>query len=445
VPELEKQLSIQRADMDEQDARIDKLEAKLKALAAALDRAGAAKPATGSSPTVASGNEFAGLRVTGYAQAQYEHHADSEDQLAPGGTPLNQNRFLLRRTRLKVEREWDFTSLMVEFDGNTVRGPAFGLQHAEVSAFLRDRAIEGSAPMLKVTLGLFDNPFGYELLESPRFRPFVERSALSRGFFPAEPDLGVRFSGKLAWFRYAVAAVNGQPLGDRTGFVLQDPNQHKDVVGRVGVDVEVAKTFAVAGGVSVLNGKGFHAGSDPSKSILVFTDLNENGSINPGETTILPATVGSPSLNFTRWAVGADLEFDLKTAYGRTRLYGEFTAGVNMDRGLFIADPVGASVDSRELGYYVAVVQDVTRHGLIGFRYDSYNPNSDFFDTRGGRLIPTTQTLTTYSPLVALELPERARLVFEYDFIRDSLARNLQGVPVDRKNDTWTVRLQGQL
>ena len=117
-----------------------------------------------------------------------------------------------------------------------------------------------------------------------------------------------------------------------------------------------------------------------------------------------------------------------------------------MDRGIFVADPVAAGgSDSRELGYYVAVVHDVCRYGFIGFRYDSYDPNSDFLDKRKGKLLPASQTVTTLSPLVGFQLPGHAKLSAQYDFVDDSQGRDDQGVPTDRANNAWTIRLQGEL
>ena len=223
---LQKEVSAQRADIDEQDARIDALEKQLKALKSAeAPKTEPKKPAEAPATTAPADGPW---KVSGYLQAQYEFHQDSEDQLQQGGVLLNQNRFLLRRTRLKVLRDWQYGSMMVELDANTVKGAAIGLQHAEISLAYRN---QDYTPLVQVTLGLFDNPFGREVLESPRDRPFMERSLASRGFFPAEPDLGVRVSGQAAWFRYSVAVVNGQPLGDRLGFALQDPNAHR---GRAG-------------------------------------------------------------------------------------------------------------------------------------------------------------------------------------------------------------------
>jgi hypothetical protein len=116
-----------------------------------------------------------------------------------------------------------------------------------------------------------------------------------------------------------------------------------------------------------------------------------------------------------------------------------------MDRALFVADPILTGLDQRELGYYVGVVQDVMGYGVVGFRFDSYDPNSDAFDKRQGLLLPYSQAIKTYSPMIGLVLPERARLLLQYDIVRDALARSSLGVPTDLKNNVLTLRLQVQL
>jgi len=439
--ELEKQVALQRADIDEQDARIQELEAQLKALAQAT-----APPPPKAAPIEPPPHAIAALdeslQVRGYVQAQYESHQDSEDQLLPGGTPLNQNRFLVRRARIRLDRLWTYGGVMIELDANTVRGPAIGIQHAEATLAYRN---PDHTPMVSATLGLFDNPFGREVLESPRERVFMERSYASRAFFPAEPDLGLRAAGEVDWFRYSVAVVNGQPLGDRTGFILQDPNSHKDVLGRVGVAVGIKPTLRFSGGVSVLNGQGFRSGSDSTKNTIVWRDIDENGQFSLGEFQGVPGASAVAAKNFARWLVGADLAFELDTKLGKTLIAGELSAGSNMDRNVFIADPVTTGVDQREVGYYVAVVQEFRQGPIAGLRFDSYNPNSDFLDAQAGKLVPTSQTVRTISPVVGFRVPHRARLLFQYDFVHDALARDAAGVPTDKKNNTWTLRLQGEL
>lgn len=441
---------MQRADLDEQDARIAELEKQLKS----LKQPQAAAPAvTTSVPTkkddvtqkqaAPAGAPSETWKITGYLQSQYENHQDSEDQLAQGGVLLNKNRFVLRRARLKIARDWQYGSTMLELDANTVNGPAIGVQHAEVSLAYRN---EDQTPLVQVTMGLFDNPFGREVVESPRERPFMERSFASREYFPSEPDLGVRVSGSAAWFRYSVAVVNGQPLGDRTGYALQDPNSHKDVLGRVGVDVSLPSSLRIVGGVSVLDGEGFHPGTDATKNTLVWRDnVSEDGIVQLPEIIGIPGVAATPSKNFNRWLVGADLGFEFLSKLGSTHVFGELSVASNMDRNQFIADPTTGGFDEREYGWYAEFYQEFAQGPIVGARYDVYQPNSDFLDSRGGQSIPTTQTVSTFSPLLGFQIPHKARLVAEYDFIHDSMARNALGVPVDKKNNIWTIRLQGEL
>jgi hypothetical protein len=46
---------------------------------------------------------------------------------------------------------------------------------------------------------------------------------------------------------------------------------------------------------------------------------------------------------------------------------------------------------------------------------------------------------------VGVTLPDRARLSFQYDVIKDHLARKKDGTLTDLKNNAWTLRLQVDL
>jgi hypothetical protein len=380
------------------------------------------------------------VNISGYAQLQYESHRNSEDQLQQGASLLNQNRFVARRVRLEISRRYDYVGYLVELDGNTTNGPSLGLHRAEGSVFYPGDA-PGQATLLEFTAGLLKLPFGYETPESSRNRWFMERTTASRAFFPNEVDVGIRLHGAWKFLRYGVALTNGEPKG--TTFQLRDPNRAKDVLLRLGADVPVGDSLNISGGFSYLAGKGFHAGDDATKSRIVWTDRNENGAIDNGELTGVPGTAAVPSQNFRRWAIGGDLQIKFRSKLGWTSLFTEAVAAVNLDRS---ADPIGSGMmDAREFGWHVGFTQEITRYGLIGFRFDSYNPDSDLLDSRGGQFLPNNQTISTYSPVIGLAIPDRARLVFQYDFVRDKLGRDNTGVPTDLPNDQWTLRLQVNL
>jgi hypothetical protein len=388
-----------------------------------------------------------GYRISGYFQTQHESHQDSEDQLNQSMGLLNQNRFVLRRGRVRIGRDWDYASVLVEFDGNTVRGPAFRWQKAEASLVYGRSKKEDVAPLVQFTMGIFDLPFGYELVESPKSRPFMERSLGGRALWPSEPDVGARLSGQVKFLRYAVALTNGEPLDEKSGFGLQDPNNNKDVTVRLGAITSPWPKVTASGDITYNAGRGFHPGTAATKSaIAVWQDKDHNGLVSADELVGSPTSAATPSMNFSRWALGADVQFAFETKLGKSMIYGEIVVAQNLDRGLFISDPnaVGGTV-TRQLSYYVAFVQQITPYGLVGFRTDFYNPNADFFDQRAGQQIPTSQSIRNYSPIAGLVLPDRAKLLVQYDIQSNLLGRDTSGVPTHYANNTLTLRLQVNL
>jgi len=386
-----------------------------------------------------------GLLIGGYLQGQFELNQLSEDQQLQGGEPLNQDRFSLRRGRLRLDRGWDYAAGTLELDASTTAGPRVGIRRAEASLLYRGTNPDNLPPLLMVTIGVTDLPFGYELMESARVRAFMERSLASLSLFPTEMDAGLKVSGAAGFLRYAVAITNGEPLTPDA--LPRDPNASKDFSGRFGFDVDPSERFGLSGGASFATGKGFHPGRQATKDQVGWRDLNEDGIATSDEFYGIPRQDASPSVNFGRWVLGVDLQLDLDVVpgLGKTKLYAEGYVAKNYDRGLFGADPLASGSDQREVGYYAALLQRITDYGLIGFRAAYYDPNSDFLEQRQDQQLPRSQGILTLSPLIGAELPDRARLLFQYDLVRDKLARDDRGVPADAKNNQFTARLQVDL
>lgn len=386
----------------------------------------------------------AGVTLSGYVQVQYGQSQLSQDQLLQGGTPLNQDRFSVRRGRVRLKGRWKYARADFELDASTTRGPTASVRRASVGAVLPSRE-EGAPPLLVLSAGLMEIPLGLELQQGQDEILFLERTQGSLALFPGPVDTGLRLDGAYGPFRAQLAVMNGVPLDDRAGGPSGiDPTRAPDLVGRLGVDTQPLSALRVAGGVSFLRGRGFHAGSDATKSVLQWDDGNADGVINAGELVAVAGRGALPSAKFDRWAVAADLALDLRTPAGSTRLYGELTLATNLDRALYVADPIAVGNDVRELSWYVAALQDVTQWGFVGLRYDVYDPNSDLVDSRRGQTIPADASLTTIAPIAGARWPGYGRITFEYDFIRDKLARDVRGVPTDLANDQWTLRVQGE-
>jgi hypothetical protein len=380
--------------------------------------------------------------ISGYVQNDWTAlDEQSTDQLNYStGNPLNTQRFSIRRARLKITLDRDYTAGALEFDGNTVNGTQARLIDAEASLKLPGEKPD-DVPLVMATIGLFKIPFGFELIQSDRDRLFMERSNAERALFPGEYDIGARLMGGWRFVRYVIAVQNGEPLGEKT-FPGRDPNNAKDVTGRLGVDTPVTDAVRVSGGFSGLSGTGFHPGTPATKSTIQWVDRNDNGVIDPSELVALPGKSSTPSKNFGRFAYGADLEVSIDTpVVGKTVVYGEVYWAKNLDRGIYIADPIAANRDYREFGGYGAVTQEICKYGLAGVRYDYYRSDLDSTASSHGILVPSSNALQTVSLVGGARLAN-VRLTVEYDFNSNHNGLDATGAPTNLKSNTLVVRGQ---
>jgi hypothetical protein len=391
------------------------------------------------------------LKLGGYAQVDWVlSRQSSQDEVDPStGEPLNQTRFLLRRGHLRVDYDTgDYVFGDIEIDANTVNGPIVRPIDAEVSARWPKKDLKAepvptpARPAEFVsTLGLMKIPFGFEVIEADNVRPFLERAAVLRAMFPGEFDLGVRF--KLAWraFDLALALMNGAPIG-AAQFPGRDPNESKDMVGRFGIDTPIVEGVRFVAGVSGVTGTGFHKGTPTTKDTIVWRDVNEDGIVEPTEIQVIAGTPATPSQNYKRFALGGDARLLVDVpVVGELALRAEIVTGKNIDRGLLPADPVSVGRDLRETGWYVGATQEITRWGMIGVRYDRYDPDADASRQAGAALVPSSSTFTTLAMMGMLRY-KAGRLVLEYDKNTNPLGRDPNGAPTTLKDDTVTLRGQ---
>ncbi len=409
--------------------------------------------------------------VSGYVHVDWVvHRESSQNEVTQDGQPLNEDRFLLRRARLRGERDLGMFHGALELDANTLNGVQVRPVNAEATfkwpperAYARTpwaadpagalgRAsgdgpparLDSSAggPWFMVSAGLFRTPFGFEVAESERERPWLERSSMSNGLFPQSFDLGLRVLGGFRALRYAFALMNGEPLGERT-FPGRDPNESKDLVFRLGGASALTEAFQLEGGVSGVTGRGFHRGAPASVDVLRWRDTNGDGAVDAlQELTITPGSPATPSSSFKRFAVGADLRARLRLpVLGELAVRAEIVRGSNLDRGLFVSDPVAATRDVRQLGYYVGMSQELTRWALVSVRYDRYAPDADAREQEPFAVVPRDSAITTWSFALAGRFGP-GRLVAQYDKRENKLGRDVAGRPATLADDAFTVRAE---
>lgn len=366
----------------------------------------------------------------------------SEDEVnSSTGDPLNETRFLIRRARLRLEGDYGLLNGRLEFDGNTLKGFTARLIGAEVSLqWPTSNLIPGMPPYIMATLGSFKTPFGFEVQQSDRERLFLERSNVIRALFPGEYDLGGRLQGGWRFLRYAVAIMNGCPIGEQQ-FPGRDPNESKDFMGRLGVETTIGRYISLAAGFSALYGTGFHKGTPLTKDTLVWRDTNENNIVDNGEIQSIPGQVATPSENFKRHALGGDLHLSLPVPrLGPLFLQGEIIIANNLDRALHLADPIAAGRDLREIGFSFGFTQTIFSHGMIGVRYDRYNPDRDANDLLYGNQVPKDASYSTLAVAGALRYSPYGRLILEYDHHTNALGRSESGLPTTLADDALILR-----
>ena len=203
------------------------------------------------------------LKFSGFVQGRYEWHQDSfngANAYASSGVAkaTNTDRFMVRHAYLTTQYKGTNAEYLMQLDANTKDG--LGIKDV-YAAF-----VDTWTPLnMKLSVGQFKYPFGYELLQSDADREMPERATIEKFFFDGERDRGVRLQGSYDFFNFSVALVNGTIFDGSKNlaaikdpaapypFGNNDPNEFKDWVGRLGVDFG-----EIVGGLSGYYGKGLY-------------------------------------------------------------------------------------------------------------------------------------------------------------------------------------------
>ncbi len=378
------------------------------------------------------------LDLTGYVQADSITWSQaSVDELDPNGNPLNKERFLIRRGRLRAEAHRDGMFGALELDGNTIDGAKARLLAAQVGwSYLR-----GRTPLLTLSAGLMKIPFGAEVPASERDKAFLEAPAFARALFPGNYDAGVMAAGGYGLARWSIAMMNGSPVGDAQ-WKGADPTGSYDLVGRVGLAVAGPRKWRFEVGVSAISGTGLHPGTPATKDSLQWIDDNGDGFVEPTELRALPGTPAVPSQTYSRDALGIDAQVHwCLCKIGNGTAFFEGALSTNLDRGLIYADPIAQSRDLRELGFAIGAVQDVGAYAQLGVRYDRYDADRDAAEQSGVNLVQTKLVFSTVSVMASAHLHD-ARVLIQYDRERNPFGRDDSGAPATRSSDRVTLRGQ---
>jgi len=86
-----------------------------------------------------------------------------------------------------------------------------------------------------------------------------------------------------------------------------------------------------------------------------------------------------------------------------------------------------------------SVTQELSRHAMVGFRYDYYNPDKDSTDKQNAVTVPQTFMYQTFAFTAALQAPS-GRLIVEYDVNTNHQGRDPNGLPTNLKDNAVSLR-----
>jgi Phosphate-selective porin O and P len=275
------------------------------------------------------------LKLSGYVQGRYEWHQDANNgwNFRDTGSPGAKDYFYVKRARLITVYNDNNAELVAQIDASGASLSAKDLEAAFVDTW---------TPLhLRISVGQFKYPFGYELQQSDVVREMPERSQFIQKYFPGERDRGLKIQGKYDILRFQVALINGNGTQD-SAFGVLDSNNFKDVVGRLGVD-----SGFVAGGVSGWYGK---------------DDLDTS---NPDKTKWL---------KFSRVRVGADVQGTIDVpGVGNLALRGETM--YSSDKNLAYNGAAASSCKDRiGWGWSLIAAQNIGKYAGAVLRVDGYDP-----------------------------------------------------------------------
>jgi hypothetical protein len=283
------------------------------------------------------------LKIGGFVQGRYEWHQDAVDGWENW---KSENRFSVRHGYLGARYEGSYGEYFLQIDANSNDGVA--LKDAEASL------IEPWTPLrIKLTLGQFKLPFGYEIGQSDADREMPERAGVITGLFANDRDRGLRLQSRYEMLRFSAALVNGanlfkKELKDKNGVVQNgyDPNGFKTIVGRLGADLGF-----LVGGLSGLWGRTLETGDEP-KDGYDYTTYKKYEQVRLGAD--VQGYLDVPGVG------GLALKGEVIWARKKSLAYNDLKAN--------------ECLDSRSFGWIVTLVQNVGDYAGVAVRLDQYDP-----------------------------------------------------------------------
>ncbi len=299
------------------------------------------------------------IKFSGYLQMEWQKaEAPGIKSYAAGNfEPNMDNRFLLRRSRLKMTYTSDPVLMVIQIDALTrdaIIRDAYGA--VKLPGQLKNISLQG---------GLFNRPFGYDLQYSSSKRETPERARVNQTILPDERDLGFKLVYHKDKWQVEGGLFNGNAIA------LENDSK-KDFIGRISTTDHEYGNLTVGGGVSYYDGfvrEGTNKVFDFEKDHFIMQD------------TLNGSHIGQYA---KRQYYGGDVQLSFPWAAGRTTIRAEGFYGTQPGSATSSTSPKTAALPTGDtyirpfIGGQVYFIQNLGKSNFQAVaKYDFYDPNRE--------------------------------------------------------------------
>lgn len=401
------------------------------------------------------------FKFSGYIQPQFQIVDSAGAASVAGGSfaPGLKNRFMIRRGRLK-----GVYSAAENSKGITTSQFTLQIDVTERGMVIKEGFAKFTDPwkgIASVSMGMFNNPFGFEVGYSSALRETPEFGRMSQTLFPNEMEVGAMLTlqgpKKTKWNKYKldVAMVNGNNAPGY-GVDVSDFDSKKDLIARASTEQSFKDGKVLLGA-----GVSYYAGGYRIDSVNVY----KMGKSETGDLGFLLDTravdngaVSISNRGFTeRTYMGAELRFTYKSKAGATTLRGEYITGQQpgsstSSRSPNDKTPITKDTYNREFaGAYCYLIHALPKLPLeFVVKYDFYDPNTEISGNEIGKVPGTSAKATNetdfkYSTLgfgINWYYDQNLRLMAYFDSVKNETSTSLSGWGSDKQDNVFTLRMQ---
>jgi len=412
------------------------------------------------------------LKISGYIQAQWQMADTIGSQAAFSGGNFSgtDNRFMVRRGRIKFAYTNDFSQYVLQFDVT------------EKGVGIKDAYVAFTDPWVKfftVTGGAFNRPFGYEIEYSSSSRETPERSRIFQTLFNQERDLGAKLTlqapktSRWNFIKLDLGMFTGNGLNPET-------DKYKDFIGHLYANKSfMNENLNVGLGVSYYNGGWANQNNALNKPNYVYKMAG---------TSFVKDSSYAAGAKIGRQYYGLEAQVNLNSVIGITTVRGEYLWGTQPGTASTSVSPTGiwtsttsvivrdtnnkvqtisaATINSEAYirnfsGGYVYFIQSIghTKHELV-VKYDWYDPNTKISGNQIGVKGTNTSTSKGEAPDIKYATlglgwnyhwNSNVKITAYYEIVTNettnapSLAAKNNGTKTfakDQKDNVFTLRVQ---